>query len=162
MKKSRLPGIHFFYLMVSLSINGCQQNKLKPMTEKEFEDVLVKIAHGWNNADATLAIGYFDKDAVYEEPPGNQLYKGTIELFEFFGGEKGHEIPMKMEWHNTAFNAAAQTGFGEYTFEMNNKYHGIVIMKFENRKIIKWREYQYKSDLDWNDFAKETYFKTSD
>ncbi len=91
-----------------------------------------------------------------------QLYKGTIELFEFFGGEKGHEIPMKMEWHNTAFNAAAQIGFGEYTFEMNNKYHGIVIMKFENRKIIKWREYQYKSDLDWNDFVKETYFKTSD
>ena len=43
---------------------------------------------------------------------------------------------------------------------MNNQYHGIVIMRFENGKILKWREYQYQSSLDWKDFAGESEFGT--
>lgn len=86
-----------------------------------LKKILVGIAHAWNKGDGTMAIECFEKQAVYEEPPGIQLYKGTRELFEFFGGENDHTIPMKMEWHNMAFNSSAQIGFGEYTFEMNNK-----------------------------------------
>jgi hypothetical protein len=33
-------------------------------------------------------------------------------------------------------------------------------MKFEGGKIMKWREYQYKSKLTWDDFAAESRFKT--
>jgi hypothetical protein len=43
---------------------------------------------------------------------------------------------------------------------MNNQYHGIVTMKFEDGKIVRWREYQYKSNLSWDDFAEESKFKT--
>lgn len=36
---------------------------------------------------------------------------------------------------------------------MNNRYHGIVIVKIKDGKISNWREYQYKSDLDWKAFV---------
>ena len=65
-----------------------------------------------------------------------------------------------MKWHNLAFNEEAQIGFGEYTFEMNSQYHGIVIMQFENGEIVKWREYQYKSELNWKEFTGESGFET--
>jgi hypothetical protein len=130
------------------------------LDEKSFTEIATNIAKGWNEGNAAFASQYFDEDAVYEEPPRNQLYKGRKEIFEFFGAETGFERPMRMEWHNLAFNEEKQIGFGEYTFAMNNQYHGVVIMKFEGGKIMKWREYQYKSKLTWDDFAAESRFKT--
>ena len=51
-------------------------------------------------------------------------------------------------------------GIQEYTFAMNNQYHGIVAVKIENGQIISWREYQYQSTLDWKTFAGESEFET--
>ena len=39
------------------------------------------------------------------------------------------------------------------TFQMNNRYHGIVVVKVRDGKICNWREYQYKSNLEWKDFV---------
>ena len=130
------------------------------INEKYFTEVLTNIAKGWNEGNATFAAQYFADSAVYEEPPRNQLYKGQKEIFEFFGCERGFDKPMKMAWHNLAFNEEKQIGFGEYSFALNNQYHGIVIMKFENGKIVKWREYQYKSNLSWDEFTDESKFNT--
>lgn len=130
------------------------------INEKNFTEIIKNIAKGWNEGNAAFAAQYFADSAVYEEPPKNQLYKGKKEIFEFFGGERGFDKSMNMEWHNVAFNEKEQIGFGEYTFAMNSQYHGIVIMKFENGKIVKWREYQYKSNLSWDDFAEESKFKS--
>ena len=138
----------------------CSSGNVEMINEKYFTEVLTNIAKGWNEGNAAFAAQYFADSAVYEEPPGKQLYKGRKEIFEFFGGEDGFDKPMKMEWHNLAFNEEKQIGFGEYTFSMNNQYHGIVIMKFENGKIVKWREYQYKSKLSWDEFADESKFET--
>jgi hypothetical protein len=128
--------------------------------EAEFGDILYGVAQGWNEGNAGMAAYYFADDAVYEEPPKKQLYKGKKEIFKFFGGEKGFDKPMKMEWHNIAFNAEQQTGFGEYTFAMNNQYHGVVVIKLREGKIALWREYQYKSETGWREFADESFFET--
>ncbi len=143
-----------FFLM------NCSSGNVEVIDEKYFTEVVTNIAKGWNEGNAAFAAQYFADSAVYEEPPGKQLYKGRKEIFEFFGGESGFDKSMKMEWHNLAFNEKKQIGFGEYTFALNNQYHGIVIMKFENGKIVKWREYQDKSNLSWDEFADESKFKT--
>lgn len=149
-------------LISIILLTRCSSENTEPLTEKSFSEIATNIAKGWNEGNATFASQYFDENAVYEEPPKKQLYKGRKEIFEFFGGERGFDTPMKMEWHNLAFNEEKQIGFGEYTFAMNNQYHGIVIIKFENGKIVRWREYQYKSDLSWDDFAEESNFKTNE
>jgi hypothetical protein len=144
-------------LIILCSCDAIDQSKL---TEKEFLEIVNTIEKGWNEGNAKLAVQFFSDDAVYEEPPKKQFYHGKNEIYNFFGGEKGYELPMKMKWHNLSFNEKEQIGFGEYTFSMNNQYHGIVAIKFEHKKILRWREYQYKSDLSWKEFTGESHFES--
>jgi hypothetical protein len=139
--------------------NARRQEKTD-ITGQQFSTLLNQVSRGWNEGNARMAADVFATDAVYEEPPKKQFYKGRHAIFEFFGGEKGFDRPMKMTWHNIAFNEDTQVGFGEYTFSMNNQYHGIVAIKIENRKITSWREYQYQSADDWKTFAGESEFET--
>ena len=128
------------------------------MTESEFKRLMQTIADGWNQGDARKVANCFSKDAIYVEPPEKQLYRGRDELYEFFGGDKGTDIPMQMTWHHLAFNEAEQIGFGEYTFEMHGRYHGIVLVKVESELIKHWREYQYKTELNWKEFTSQNPF----
>jgi hypothetical protein len=82
----------------------CSSETAEMISEKRFTEIATNIGKGWNEGNATFAAQYFADSAVYEEPPKNQLYKGRKEIFEFFGGEGGFDKPMKMEWHNLAFN----------------------------------------------------------
>jgi hypothetical protein len=125
-------------------------------TEREFRGLLERVAAGWNAGDARAAVDCFADNAVYEEPPAKQLYRGRPALFEFFGGDK--QLPMSMRWHHIAFDAATQVGFGEYTFKLTGQYHGIVVVRVRDGLITHWREYQYKSDLPYDEFARETRF----
>ncbi len=52
------------------------------------------IADGWNEGDARKATDCFSGDAIYVEPPEKQLFHGRTELYEFFGGTKGTDIPI--------------------------------------------------------------------
>jgi len=45
---------------------------------------------------------------------------------------------MKMTWHHLAFNEAEQVGFGEYTFDMLRRHHGIVVVRVQDRLIKHW------------------------
>lgn len=119
----------------------------------QFEKLMQTIADGWNEGNAGKAADCFNEDAVYVEPPDKQIHHGRDALYEFFGGEQGPEIPMHMTWHHLAFNEEEQVGFGEYTFQMHGKYHGIVTAKIENGLIKFWREYQYKTELSWDEFT---------
>ena len=123
------------------------------ITAAQFKSLMQTVAAGWNEGDAKKAADCYTEDATYTEPPDKQVYAGRKALYEFFGGERKPEPPMKMTWHHLAFDEASQIGFGEYTFQMNNQYHGIVIVKIWSGKISNWREYQYKSDLEWREFA---------
>jgi hypothetical protein len=50
-------------------------------------------------------------------------------------------------------------GAGEYTFGYKGrKTHGIVIVQIAEGKIRRWREYQYRTEIDWRDFVGESAF----
>ncbi len=126
---------------------------LDKISFEDFKELLKMIAEGWNEGNAAKSADCFTEDAVYTEPPDKQVYFGRKSLYEFFGGDEKTEPPMIMTWHNLAFDENAQIGFGEYTFQMNGKYHGIAVIKIRDKKISNWREYQYKSELDWREFT---------
>jgi len=123
------------------------------LTTSEFNHLMQTIADGWNEGNARTAADCFSENAIYVEPPEKQLYHDRAELYEFFGGDNGTDIPMQMTWHHLAFNEEEQIGFGEYTFQMHGRYHGIVVVKVDSGLIKHWREYQYRSELDWNEFT---------
>jgi uncharacterized protein (TIGR02246 family) len=127
-------------------------------SQGEFRALMEAVAAGWNAGDARRAADCFTEDAVYSEPPRQQFYRGREALFQFFGGKEKPEPPMKMTWHHLAFDETAQIGFGEYTFQMNNRYHGIVVVRVRDGRIANWREYQYRSPLEWEQFVDENRF----
>lgn len=128
------------------------------ITTSDFERLMQTVADGWNNGNAHKAAHCFHESAIYMEPPEKQLYHGRTELYEFFGGDAGTDLPMHMTWHHLAFNEEEQIGFGEYTFQMHGRYHGIVVVKIESGLIKHWREYQYRSELSWEEFTSHNPF----
>jgi SnoaL-like domain len=130
----------------------------KRVSSADFQKLMRTLAEGWNQGNAKKAADCFALDAVYAEPPGKQLYRGRAELYEFFGGDKPPQPPMSMEWHHLVFDPETQVGSGEYSFQMNNRYHGIVIVKLKDGLIASWREYQYPSSLSWAEFVGESAF----
>jgi hypothetical protein len=139
-------------------LNAVNDKDTPKLTATEFSKLMNTVAEGWNEGSARKAADCYTEDAVYTEPPDKQVYVGRQELYEFFGGDKKPERPMKMVWHHLAFDEASQVGFGEYTFQMNNRYHGIVVVKITRGKISNWREYQYKSDMEWKNFIGKNQF----
>ena len=128
------------------------------ITTAAFENLMQTVAQGWNTGNARQAADCFSEDAIYVEPPDRQLYHGRGELYEFFGGDAGTDIPMQMTWHHLAFNEDEQIGFGEYTFQMHARYHGIVVVKIGSGLIKHWREYQYRTGDDWEEFTRHNLF----
>lgn len=154
--------------LCSLILIGCkakeEENESKSsisskLNNQQFRKLLYNVAEGWNIGDARAAASCFSKDAVYIEPPNQQLYQGRSELFEFFGGTEGRANPMKMTWHYLIFDEEKQIGTGEYTFAYNGRLsHGIVIVQISQGKIKRWREYQYRSKTEWTDFIGKSAF----
>lgn len=126
------------------------------MTSDEFERLLERIAQGWSAGDADLAAACFAPDAIYIEPPDRQRYVGRAAIWELSGGED--PPPMSMTWHQVVFDEGRQLGAGEYTFRGRRQYHGLVIIEVHDGVIRRWREYQYASDLPWDEFVADSAF----
>jgi ketosteroid isomerase-like protein len=116
-----------------------------------FRRLLRKVAEAWNEGDTASALACFAEDAKYTEPPDTQHYEGRQALHEFFGGED--PPPMRMVWHTVVFDEDRQLGAGEYTYIGTNTYHGVAVIRLRDELIANWREYQYRSDLGWEDFT---------
>jgi hypothetical protein len=128
-------------------------------TTEEFKSLMRTVAEGWNEGNAKKAADCYTEDAIYSSPPDSKYRKGRQILFEFFGGDKGRDAPMKMTWHHLAFDDESQIGFGEYTFKYKDyQAHGIVAIKVGHRKIANWREYEIPSNLSWGQFIGENMF----
>ena len=128
------------------------------LTAAEFQVLMRTVSDGWNAGDARKAADCFTQDAVYSEPPRKQFYRGRAALYEFFGGGTKPDPPMRMTWHHLVFDEATQVGSGEYTFQMNKRYHGVVMVRVQDGRIANWREYQYESPLSFEEFAGENLF----
>jgi hypothetical protein len=116
-----------------------------------FRRLLATIATAWIEGDTATALACFTDDARYTEPPDTQHYEGRDALFEFFGGDD--PPPMQMAWHTVLFDENEQMGAAEYTYAGTNTYHGVVVIRLRGDRIANWREYQYRSDLDWEAFT---------
>jgi len=116
-----------------------------------FRRLLETIARAWNEGDTHAVLACFTDDTLYTEPPHTQHYEGRDELYEFFGAED--PPPMSMAWHTVVFDEAFQMGAAEYTFTGTNTYHRVVVIRLRDDLIANWREYQHRSDLDWEAFT---------
>ena len=74
------------------------------------------------------------------------------------GGAHGRPKPMRMEWHHLVFDEEQQIGAGEYTFTYGIRTHGMVLIRFRDRKIANWREYEIESPLDWDEMVGKNNF----
>lgn len=149
------------FVFCCLYLCGCQSSKddQGAFGAAHFEKLLYQVAEGWNEGDAQKAAECFSEDAIYIEPPDRQFYRGRQALYEFFGGSSGRANPMTMTWHHLLFDATKQIGVGEYTFAYRGREtHGIVIVQIAEGKIRRWREYQYRSEISWEDFVGESIF----
>lgn len=161
--KSVLPVLVFscFFLCSCQNGNDGQgdTDSTHEFSASDFEKLLYQVAEGWNEGNAQKAAECFSVDAVYMEPPDRQLYRGRQALYEFFGGSSGRASPMMMTWHHLLFDESRQIGVGEYTFSYKGREtHGIVIVQIAEDKIRRWREYQYRSEMNWEAFVGESIF----
>lgn len=123
------------------------------LSTPEFRRLLQSVADGWNAGDARKAADCYTEDAIYSAPPDPKYRQGRKVLYEFFGGDKGRDAPMRMAWHHSAFDDEGQIGFAEYTFSYKGyQAHGVVAIKLRGGKISHWREYEMQSDLSWQSF----------
>ena len=113
--------------------------------------MLTTIADAWNAGDTHTALACFAVDAKYTEPPDEQHHEGRDQLYDFFGGED--PPPMSMTWHTIVFDEELQVGAAEYTYSGTNTYHGVVVIRLRGGLVANWREYQQRSDLDWEAFT---------
>jgi hypothetical protein len=141
-----------------ICINANSSATADKITIAQFKNLMNTLAAAWSEGNPEKASDCYTEDALYTEPPDKQVYAGRKALYQFFGGDTKPEPPMKMTWHHLAFDETSQIGFGEYTFQMNNRYHGIVVVKIRGGKISNWREYQYKSDQKWREFVEKNDF----
>jgi len=78
---------------------------------------------------------------------------------KFFHGDDLTQAPAKMfmAWHHIAFDPETQRGYGEYTFRSTptsgRYYHGIVSVQLKRGLIHRWREYQYRTEVPYAEFA---------
>jgi hypothetical protein len=127
------------------------------MTSDEFDALMRQIARGWNTGDPDLAARCFAPDIVYVEPPDRQRYVGWAEVRELCGGDA--PSPMSMTWHHLLFDEHRQRGAGEYTFRGQRQYHGLVLVEMRGGLVRRWREYQYVSDMPWDEFVGDSAFE---
>ena len=151
------------WLLVCGALAACAAPRSPPtpsggLDAEGFRAPMERVAADWREGNAAKAVECFTEDALYEEPPRKQFHSGRADLFGFFGGEKGTELPMHMTWHHLVFDPVTQVGAGEYTFRLNRQYHGVVMVQLRGGRIARWREYETESSLSFEEFSAATRF----
>ena len=118
------------------------------MTCQEFEAMLQALARGWAEKDYEKVASHFADDVRYIDPL-RYRFGSRAELLEFFGGEEAEESTV---WHNAVFDEERQIGAAEYTYQGAHRYHGTVWIQIRGNLIVRWREYQHTSGLEWEEF----------
>ena len=123
------------------------------MTKHEVTVLLNSLADAWRRRDYAEAAEYFAENVQYADPL-RYSFSGRTHLMAFFEADEGY--PQNTVWHMILFDEDRQICAAEYTYEGTHRYHGVVLIRFQNDKILSWREYQHIDNRDWNQFIADT------
>jgi uncharacterized protein (TIGR02246 family) len=108
----------------------------------DFERLIRALADAWAANDADTGAALFTADAVYMEPPDEQLFVGPEELRRYFGPlEPGTYLDL----HHVSFDPATAVGAVEFSFGVRGRgraSHGVAIVRVDDGRIASWREVQ--------------------
>lgn len=121
------------------------------MTSNEFSSMLEEMARGWSTRDYKNVAAKFAGKLFYSDGL-NYTFRDNASLLRFF--EDDDAKPQSCKFHNAIFDESRQLGCAEYTYKGTHIYHGTVWIKFDDNKIIDWREYQYRTNEDRTEFWK--------
>lgn len=125
---------------------------VKKASAPEFERLMSQLARAWSTQDTELGVSCFTPDAVYMQPPDEQLYQTSSELRKFFGALEPGTF---MTFRNLSFNPATQVGFGEFSFGQKGDAkadHGVAVVQLREGRISSWREYFKEGPADFDRF----------
>jgi ketosteroid isomerase-like protein len=133
--------------------------RVQPVTAHEvdtaqFERLMATLAQAWSNQDTRLALSCFTSDALYMQPPDQQLYRGTGDLEKLFGALRPGTV---MTFHTLAFDPRKQVGFGEFSFGSSGAPaadHGVAVVQLRDGRIASWREYFEAGPPSFAEFVK--------
>lgn len=122
------------------------------MTRAEFEALVQRLAEAWGALDGDGAAALFTDDAVYMQPPDEQLFIGGNQLRAYFAPlDPGTYLRLDNVW----FDEGTQRGAVEFTFGVGDNQiadHGVAIIDVANGRISAWREYLVKGPADQQRF----------
>ena len=119
------------------------------MDRDGFRDALEVMAAATNAGDADAVAALFAEDVRYSDPT-RYSFTRRDELIPFFEPpEGGHSVV----WHRILFDEVEQTGVAEYSYQGHRRYHGAVIARVADGRVVHRREWQHVSDLDWDEFT---------
>jgi kynurenine formamidase/ketosteroid isomerase-like protein len=124
-----------------------------PASQNAFAELLDRIARAWAARDTEAALACFAPDAIYMQPPDQQLYRGREELRVLFDGLSAGTF---MRFHNVAYDASRQVGLAEFSFGNKGQAradHGVVVATLRDGRVFTWREYWVNGPADFAAFT---------
>lgn len=121
------------------------------MNKAEFTQLLHGLAKAWTHSDYSKVCQAFAPNVHYTDPT-RYSFHGLEELRSFFNDNQGADEFCEM--HTVIFDEEKQLGAAEYTYEGTHRYHGLVLIRMVNDKIVSWREYQHTDAREWDVFIK--------
>jgi hypothetical protein len=137
---------------ISFIAVACQHDT-EAISEKEFRRLMTQLADSWTTQNTDKAVECFTNDAIYMQPPDEQLYIGHEQLRPFFKALKKGTV---MKLHNIWFNRKNQTGAAEFTFGNSiskQSVTGVIVIAIEHGRIKEWREYFISGPIDFDEFT---------
>jgi ketosteroid isomerase-like protein len=123
------------------------------MTGDEFRQLLQRLANAWEALDAEAATACFTPDAIYMQPPDEQLFVGHDQLRAYFDPlDPGTYLRLDNVW----FDERGQRGACEFTFGVADREpadHGVAVVDVADGRIRAWREYLVKGPSDQERFV---------
>lgn len=123
------------------------------MTRDDFDALIRRLADAWAALDAEAAVACFTDDAVYMQPPDEQLFVGRDQLRAYFGPlDPGTYLRLDNVW----FDERTRRGAVEFTFGVAGEEpadHGVAVVDVADGRIRAWREYLVKGPSDQERFV---------
>lgn len=119
----------------------------------DFQRLLHALADAWARNDADGAASLFRDDAVYMEPPAEQLFVGRDQLRAYFSPL----VPgTYLDIHHAWYDEESRCGSVEFTFGTRGQptaSHGVAVIQVVEGLIASWREYQAQGPSSFAHFS---------